>query len=212
MTKGWYGDRMQHGLASKGIKTVSGQYVRDKQYEKVTEFEPVSVQKLAKFYETFFYRKTRDDGEEFWLVKDDRPEELKELIHEAHGDMMPDDHRYEFILESLTALANYEDPDDAIEGIESDVYTSDLTSWLNSRNDRTYYLTEAIEEYGVKDGFDALSLAQYQEKSEVFWSVKNSLENTVEENDYKAGGILDTVISSMIPYFMKGMGEEEAKK
>ena len=207
--RGWYGNRQAHTLASKGIKTVSGEYVRDKRYDKEVDFEPVSVQKLAKFYETFFFTKKRDDGEEFWLVKDDAPEELKELIHEAHEDMFPDDYKYEFILEALSTLSEYEDPDDAIEGIEADIYTSDLTDWLNSRNDRVYYLTEAQQQYQPEDGFQALSLAQYQEKSEVFWSVKNSLENTVEENDYRAGGILDTVVSAMIPYMMKGLDNKK---
>jgi len=51
--------------------------------------------------------------------------------------------------------------------LEPDVYTSDLTNWLGSRNDFVYYLTEAITEYGAQDGFQALAITQQIWKQEV---------------------------------------------
>lgn len=181
MTKGWHGDRMQHGLASKGIKTVSGNFIRDKKYDKIVNYEPKSLQDLAGFYEGFFFKKKRDDGEEFWLVKDDAPEELKTLIQEAHEDMFPDDYKYQFIREALTDFSSYEDPDEVIDYIEADPYTTGLTHWLSSNINRVYYLTEAIEQFEPKDGFQALTMAQYEEKREVYSSVQNSLEKNMDE-------------------------------
>jgi len=44
--------------------------------------------------------------------------------------------------------------------IEVDVYTSNLTEWLNQSNYHVYYLTEALETNDIKDGFQLLGLAQ----------------------------------------------------
>ena len=41
------------------------------------------------------------------------------------------------------------------------VYTSDLTEWLNTSNNYVYYLTDAISEFGARDGFEALAFAYY---------------------------------------------------
>lgn len=51
---------------------------------------------------------------------------------------------------------------------ETDVYTSDLTEWLNSNNSNVYYLTEASEEFNETDGFKNLQLAQYKAIEEVY--------------------------------------------
>lgn len=42
-----------------------------------------------------------------------------------------------------------------------DIYTKDLTEWLNENVENVYYLTEAINEYNANDGFNALTMAQY---------------------------------------------------
>lgn len=54
------------------------------------------------------------------------------------------------------------------DSIEADVYTSNLTEWLNSKNSRVYYLTEALEEIEFKDGFQLLAYAQSREIEEVY--------------------------------------------
>ena len=51
--------------------------------------------------------------------------------------------------------------------IEADIYTYDLTKWLHSSNDNVDYLTEALEEMEIKDGFQALSYAQSKYKHEI---------------------------------------------
>ena len=139
-----------------------------------------NVNELAREALEWFETGTRDSGEKFVKTKDGRPEWLTDLIFTAHGDMMPDDHRYKFIEEALDLIANQDVDLDRPE-IEADIYTSDLTAWLNSRNDRVYYLTKALEEYEIKDGFQALQAAQIIEKEEVYWSVLESLRELCEE-------------------------------
>ena len=144
----------------------------------------MDLQKLAEQFSAYFTTDKRDDGTEFVKGKDNLTEEqtekLRDLCHDAHGDMMPDDHRYAFIEEALDALAEYEDPDEIT--LEPDIYTHDLTAWLGSRTDRWNYCDEAMEEYG-DSGFDTLqriSLGQMFEKQEVLGLVRAWLETELE--------------------------------
>ena len=135
-----------------------------------------TVNELAKEALGWFITDTRDNGEEFVKTKEGRPDWLKNLIFTAHGGMLPDDYRYKFIENSLQYIADQdEDADLDRPEIEADIYTSDLTKWLHSRNDRVCYLTEALETFGIKDGFAALQLAQLREREEVYHSVLSSL-------------------------------------
>lgn len=148
-----------------------------------------TIQELAQMYSAMFVRKTLDNGDTYYCASDDTNENLMSIIHAAHNDreMSPDDYRYEFTKDALDALSENEDIDDARQSaIDSDPYTSNLTKWLNSRNDRVYYLTEALEEFGCKDGFQALSTAQTLEKEEVFNAVVNALESIEIEDEVES--------------------------
>jgi hypothetical protein len=93
--------------------------------------------------------------------------------------MLPDDHRYRFIVESLSALAA---GDDSGETVEPDVYTSELTGWLHSRTDRYAYCDQAVEEgYGFENTVTLLTNGQLMEKREVFELVKSALEDRADE-------------------------------
>ena len=61
---------------------------------------------------------------------------------------------------------------------ETDIYTSNLTEWLNSSNENVYYLTDALQDCGEKDGFKALQLAQYKAIEECF---SNALSCLIED-------------------------------
>jgi hypothetical protein len=140
-----------------------------------------TVNELAREALEWFITDTRDNGEEFIKTKDGRPDWLENLIFTAHDDMLPDDYRYKFIEDALIMIADQdEDADLDRPEIEADIYTSDLTKWLHSRNDRVYYLTEALEEYEIKDGFRALQAAQLREREEVYFSVLNGLRELCE--------------------------------
>jgi len=126
---------------------------------------------------------TRNDGSKYIrTIKD--IEWQKEIIFKAHQDRLPSDYIYEFIQDALYAIVDAEDNEEAIEeaiyGIEADVYTSDLTRWLHSNNHNVYYLTEALEEFEIKDGFQALAIAQQKQKQEVAIKVLNGIKEYIE--------------------------------
>jgi hypothetical protein len=140
-----------------------------------------TVQTLAESTHKLFVKDTRtSNGEEFWKTTDDAPEWVKEMCREAHGEMMPDDWRYAFIVEALDALAESEDPDEA--SVESDIYTHELTGWLHSRADRYDYCDEAYKERGghFTNTVELLMIGQALEKAEVLVSVRASLEAQLE--------------------------------
>ena len=113
-------------------------------------------------------------------MKDGSPDWMRDnVIFPAHDDKMPDDTTYRFIEMAVDAIADCENEDEIEERIfeiEPDIYTSDLTAWLNERNDHVYYLTEALEEMDIKDGFALLSAAQAIQIREVAFSVLGSLQ------------------------------------
>jgi len=112
------------------------------------------------------------------ILKNDAPQDLLDSVLNVCGERMSDDFvydKYQSILETLSEydVEKLEDIDDyRYEIIDCliDVYTSDLTAWLNSNNYNVYYLSEAIEEE-PKDGFQALQIAQHKALEEVFDSV-----------------------------------------
>ena len=144
-----------------------------------------NVNELAKEALGWFTTDARDNGEEFVKTKEGRPDWLENLIFTAHDDMMPDDYRYRFIEDALQYISDQDEDADDLDcpEIEADSYTGDLTKWLHSRNDRVYYLTEALEEYEINDGFQALYLAQLCERGEVYDSVLNSLRELCKDQE-----------------------------
>ena len=64
---------------------------------------------------------------------------------------------------------------------ETSVYTSDLTEWLNDNNNNVYYLNEAIEETGEKDGFKLLQIAQSKAIEELYRNALSIIMDLVSE-------------------------------
>lgn len=144
--------------------------------------EKKTVAERAAYYASFFEVKERDNGEQFYCLKNDAPEELTEAVRQAHGDKFPDDFIYRTFAHALDAVDQYDnlDSDTEQEIADSlvDVYTHDLTAWLHSRNDRVGYLTEVLEQPGdFSGGFDLLATAQYLEIQEVCAAVWSLLES-----------------------------------
>jgi hypothetical protein len=140
-----------------------------------------TIQKLAKEYLNYFDQKEGKNGLSTYTWKDEAPQELRELIQKAHGNMLPNDYRYNFVVESLEAIA--EDREDSI---EADIYNRDLLNWLSSHLDRSAYCDQYVEEYGGIDTknfniINVISGGQYLEKLEVYHSVLHSLEEIIEE-------------------------------
>lgn len=82
------------------------------------------------------------------ILKDDAPDWVRSLVLAAHGDMGPDDWRYEAIEDALSAVE--QDGEDA--ALEPDIYTWGLTRWLNSRADRYAYCDDAVNEGYIVEG------------------------------------------------------------
>lgn len=138
---------------------------------------------------------TRDDGTTYIHFDDTAPEWTKDLAYAAHdsGAYFPalaaaggsDDYRYRFLEYALYAIIDNDGDEETARDqmTEPDVYTSGLTRWLDSDNQRVDYLTQALEEFGSDmDGFRLLALAQYLERGEVFDQVWTFLESMAEDD------------------------------
>jgi hypothetical protein len=143
-----------------------------------------TLQTLAREMSQAFENATRPgNGGTFRKLRDTAPEWMTTVCRLAHDDggLLPDDWRYVFIEEAVDALAEHEDTNYARDSLVPDVYTSDLTAWLHSRNSRVYYLSEALTEWGpFPDGFQLLAATQMIEKVETFQQVVDALQNHLD--------------------------------
>lgn len=138
------------------------------------------IQSLAKECLTYLETKKRDNGNEFICHTKAAPEWFMDLIHKAHDDFLPDDYKYEFILNTLYSIANSNkkaDLDELGYEIEADIYTSDLIQWLASNLYRIEYVNEAMADFGtdVKDIIQYIQMGQQKEKQEVYTTILDGL-------------------------------------
>lgn len=140
-----------------------------------------SIQTLATEARSFMVAKTRNAESKFWSRADDAPDWVADMCRAAHGNMLPDDHRYAFIVEALDALSDAEDADEV--DLEADIYTHELTTWLASRADRSSYCDQYMEDFGTEftNTIALLQGGQYMEKREVLDSVRSSLQSRAGE-------------------------------
>lgn len=145
-----------------------------------------TIQDAAATMRGFFHTFKRNENDRIlWRTQDDTPEWVTELCHTAHGDMLPDDWRYEFIVDALDAITETDrddtEADQADEHLNEYVYTSGLTAWLGSRADRYGYCDEAMAERGTEftGTIELLQIGIYAEQSEVLYAVKSALADYV---------------------------------
>ena len=148
----------------------------------------MTIQELAREWLDWFEVGKRDDGKTFFYLKDGAPEELHKMVRRVHGDMLPDDYKYEYIVGALEAIADYDGDEDDIEELadelEADCYDSDLLDWLNSHSIRIWYVDKAVEEMGHGEGvMNDIAMGQVEEKREVFFTVLEDLRENLEEDD-----------------------------
>jgi hypothetical protein len=144
-----------------------------------------------------FESRTRDSGSRFRSLKDGSPEWMTEVIHHAHGEMLPDDHRYAFVEEAVDAVAALdaatvtEDAiEDAKDDLQADIYTHELLGWLGSRADRYCYVDEATELHGHSSSvIGDISNGQITEKLEVFALVVQALNTYAGQIDEEAANV-----------------------
>jgi len=130
-----------------------------------------------------WFESVKRGEENITILKSGAPEALHDSVMKAHGDRLPDNWIYDKYESILDAFGQYDIEDaeqlednraEIVDGLV-DVYTSDLTEWLNSNNSNVYYLTEALEDLDGKDGFRALMMAQYKAIDEIFSEVAGYL-------------------------------------
>jgi hypothetical protein len=137
------------------------------------------VQELAEEANTYLQRDTTRD---ILLPSDDAPQWFTDLCHYAHGGMIPDDWRYEFIQDALSALEDGAD-EDRLDPDGLYPYTADRLGWLASHLDRHGYSDEAAADAGGPPG-DILALVAWgmdRELTEVFGLVRTKLEEIAED-------------------------------
>ena len=68
------------------------------------------------------------NGERIWCLSDSAPECVHTLVQDCHGDELPNDWRYNVIVNILFSIKNGDEVDGSI-GV--DVYNSELIDWLS---------------------------------------------------------------------------------
>lgn len=148
----------------------------------------MTPQETARAFHDAFEIRTRHNGRPFLCLKDGSPQWMTDIAQAAHGDMMPDDVRYSMIYRIASDLENAEDWEELHELIDGnvDVYTYRLTEWLASHVDRVGYCDTAFGEGLVNPDHGLVRLiaaGQYQEYSEIAYSLVQSLTEQAEAED-----------------------------
>lgn len=175
--------------------SVAERQERKEMTEKIME-EPKyeSLQQVAEHASKLFVHHEKTNERDAFYSFTMEAMESRDPIYEALSDKMYDmsideDSRYEFtvaaidnILESDVEEADECDVSEWADN-DTDVYTSDLTEWLNKSAYNVSYLSAAFEEYGETDGFKALQIAQLKAREEVYQEVMNALSEFVNTGD-----------------------------
>ena len=143
-----------------------------------------TVQQLATEFLGFLTVTMRDNGEPFVHMTDDAPQELKDLIHDAHEKMFHDDYKYKYVKMALMAIADSTpgNEQENVDELNPDIYNFELLKWLSSNLERPGFVDEATEQYGATDGImSAIAFGQKLEIDTVANSVLSSLNKIVEE-------------------------------
>ena len=145
----------------------------------------MTIQELASVAYDALERRTRNDGTTFVCKSDNAPEWVDELCQAAHGDMFPDDWRYEAIQELLGSISDCDDIDDLYDELKPEIWNSDRYEWLASNLRRASYVDEAVSEYGWPDGgiADAIGYGQLWEYREVFDALREFLTEHLEQDE-----------------------------
>lgn len=125
----------------------------------------MDVRDLATDAITNFEWKENRDGGSFLSLREGRPDWVFCMVKEAHGSFLPDNFRYETILDTLYLIADGSDESDCA---EPDCYTNKLLEWLESSYLRVSYCDDALEEGWCKTLVDVLMRGQQIERVEVF--------------------------------------------
>lgn len=148
----------------------------------------MTLQELAKEALKHYQQSTANRGGRsvtIWSHKKDAPEWIVDMTREAHGDMLPDDWKFKFVVEALDTISEAQEgtEEDALHEWEPDVYSYTLLQWVSSNLERMEYVNEVVQEYGWSDlGLaGALMEGQKEEFEEVGYIVLEKLRERLDE-------------------------------
>jgi thymidylate synthase len=129
----------------------------------------------------------RTDGTEFVRTKETAKEaladEIKDIVFNSTGrNFYQLDNGYKTLWELCDLIGECESEEALETRIYEDeglIYTKDLTEWLNSDINNVYYLTEALEEFEPKDGFNLLQIAYCKAYQQEMFETLRELEKLV---------------------------------
>lgn len=133
---------------------------------------------MRKEYRKHFSSKKRDNGEWFYYLSEDAPDDLRELIYEIHcnfsGYTSPNDWIYATIFDAFNDLNN-DDIDSII--IEADPYYSYLISWL-SNSFASYMCDEYLKEFSSHQAtfYSIVEGAQCMAKDRIYHAVNDFIQ------------------------------------
>ena len=116
-----------------------------------------------------FTQNKRQDDTTFWCLTEQARQsvdDLTEWLHGLHDDELPNDWRYETIVNILDALmevddlVNYEDHCDLVSGISdniTDIYNADLLQWFADIPSRVSYIDDAVSEGLIQANTDTIA-------------------------------------------------------
>lgn len=131
---------------------------------------------LQQLYDAF-EKTTRYDGKEIWVLKDDSPKWMTNVIYEAHLGNIPSDYVYETLHDLIRDLLETEDDLEEFEA-ESSIWVADWLRWLSDDLGNIDYITQVQDDFGlIKDGYTLIQMAHNRWLNEV----KSVLLNTLKE-------------------------------
>jgi hypothetical protein len=133
-----------------------------------------SVQELARRFLPYFrYRRWADHHG--YVLRDDTPRELWDVVDSVTADVHDDEWRHRFIYEALKVIAASECPEEAC--IEATVEDDELPRWLGSNPIRGEYINTAVRDTtGVPDAadfdiYEVIRIGYILERNDVYWRV-----------------------------------------
>ena len=121
----------------------------------------------------YFEAKSRDNGEAFYSLTDDRPDWLYEAVREAHDGEFPDDWRYK-MCHSIACWLDDDEPteDNIFEFADgaTDIYNADRLRWLASSLDRVDYVNDALAEGAGQDNRDGMQDKAFDLVAAIGWA------------------------------------------
>jgi len=155
-----------------------------------------NISELAKEANRMVMRKETEDGIDYAFDNEammtHNPIAMA-LLDAIEGFKMDTYSMHQFMKDALEDIVNNSSEDTNIEELrdnvfewadnDTDVYTSDLTEWLNRSEYNVYYLTDAMDEGASRDGFNLLQIAQLRAREEIYNAVIDALESLMDSED-----------------------------